>query len=121
MAVQKDLSAGIAAVEIGSALRSRFLVDPSWLSGITHLLQMPVQLFSGRFLPVIDGIVAHLTVGDILIDLPAAVHLTVQMALGLDAGLVLRIDQADLRGTAHAAGNHVFSDDVGDIQKIDGP
>ena len=48
------------------------------------------------------------------------VHLAVQMALGLDAGLVVRVDQTDLRGAAHAAGHHVFPDDVGDVQKIDG-
>ena len=120
MAVQKDLPAGIAAAEIGPALRPRLLVDPSWLSGIAHLLQVPVQLFPCGLMAVINGIVAHLPVGDIFVDLPSAVYLAVQMALGLDAGLVVRVDQADLRGAAHAAGNHVFPDDVGDVQKIDG-
>ena len=37
----------------------------------------------------------------------------------MHSGIVL-VDEADLRGAAHAAGNDVFADDVGDVQQVDG-
>ena len=120
MTVQKDLSAGIAAPEICSSLLSGFFVYPSGLPGIAHLLQMPVKLLSGRFFPVKNRIVAHLAVSDTFIDLPVSVHLTVKITLRLDTFLVVLVDKADLRGTAHAAGNHVLPNDIGDVQKVDG-
>ena len=81
---------------------------------------MPVKLLPGGLVPVEDGVVAHLPVGDGFVNLPAAVYLAVQAALGLDALLVVLVDESDLRGTAHPAGHHVFPDDVGNVQKIDG-
>ena len=81
---------------------------------------MPVQFFSCGLLLIINGIVAHLAMGDVFINLPAPVHLAVQMTLGLNAGFVIRIDQTDLRGAAYTAGHHVFTDDIGNIQKING-
>ena len=47
-------------------------------------------------------------------------QLLVQVALCLDAGRVILIDEANLRGTAHAARNHVLTDDICDIQQVDG-
>ena len=58
--------------------------------------------------------------GDALVDLPVAVHLAVEVGFGLDAGLVVGVHQADLGGAAHAARHHVFADDVGDVQQVDG-
>ena len=120
MAVQQDLAAGIAAAEVRPTLQAGGLVDPAGLAGVAHLLQMPVQLLTAGLAAVEDGVVAHLAVGNVPVDLPAAVHLAVELALGLDALGVVLIDQADLRGSAHAAGDHVFSDDVGDVQQVDG-
>ena len=81
---------------------------------------MPVQHLPGGLFPVIDRVVAHLAVGDGLVDLPPAVHLAIQIALGLDAGGVVGVDQADLAGAAHAAGDHVLADDIGNIQQVNG-
>ena len=79
-----------------------------------------MELLAGGLAAVEDGVVAHLAVGDGLVDLPAAAHLTVEIALGLNALGIVLVDEADLRGAAHAAGNDVFADDVGDVQKVDG-
>src|SRR5699024_1795721 len=67
-----------------------------------------------------NRVVAHLTVGDTLVDLPVPVYLTVEITLGLDTLFVVLVDQPDLGSTADAAGNHVLADNIGDIQKIDG-
>ena len=81
---------------------------------------MPVQLFPAGLAAVVDGVVAHLAVGNLPVDLPAAVHLAVELALCLNAGGVVGVNQADLAGAAHAAGDHVLPDDVGDVQQVDG-
>ena len=120
VAVQEDFSAGIAPVEIGASLSSGLLVDPPGLPGIPHLLEMPVELFAGGLFSVIDGVIAHLPVSNGLVDLPAASHLAVQVTLSLDTGLIVRIDQADLRGAAYAAGHHIFPNDIGDVQQVNG-
>ena len=79
-----------------------------------------MELLAGGLAAVEDGVVAHLAVGDGLVDLPAAAHLAVEIAFGLNALGIVLVDEADLRGAAHAAGNDVFADDVGDVQKVDG-
>ena len=119
MAVEQDLAAGVAAAEVRAALEAGCLVDPARLAGVAHLLQVPVQLLARRLAAVEDGVVAHLAVGDGLVDLPAAADLAVQAALGLDALLVVLVDQADLGRAAHAAGDDVLADDVGDVQQVD--
>ena len=116
VAVEQNLAAGVAAVEVLPALFAGFLVDPAGLAGVAHLLEVPVELLPGGLLLIVDGVVAHLPVGDGLVDLPAAGHIAVELALGLDARLVVGVDEADLRGAPHAAGDHVLADDVGDVQ-----
>ena len=119
VAVQQDLAAGIAAAEVRAALEAGGLVDPARLAGEAHLLEVPVQLLARRLAAVEDGIVAHLAVGDGLVDLPAAAHLAVEAALRLNALRVVLVDQADLGRAAHAAGDDVFADDVRDVQQVD--
>ena len=120
MAVQENLTAGVAAVEVRTALCAGDFIDPSGLAGVAHLLQMPVKLFSGGLFPVENGVVAHLAVGDGLVNLPAAVYLAVQVALGLDTGFIVGVDEPDFRSPAHTAGNYVLPDDIGNVQKVDG-
>ena len=64
VAVQQDLAAGVAAVEVGAALGAGLLVDPARLTRVAHLLQVPVQLFAGGLAAVVDRVVAHLAVGN---------------------------------------------------------
>jgi len=120
VAIEQDFAAGIAAAEIGTALFARFFVDPAGFPRKAHLLQMPVQLLPRRLAAVKNRVVAHLAMGNGLIDFPAAVDLPVQVALGLDAFRIVLVDEANLRSAPHAARNHVFTDDIGDIQQVDG-
>ena len=120
MIVQQNLTAGVNAVEVRTALCTCLLIDPARFTRIAHLLQVPVQLLAGGLMGVENRVVAHLAVRDRLVDLPAVANLLVQVALCLDAGRVVLIDEANLRGTAHAARNHVLTDDICDIQQVDG-
>ena len=73
-------------------------------------LQSVIRLWNNRkrkvMIPVVPGyIFVHLPVGDVPVDLPAPVDLAIELALGLNTFRIVLINEADLRGAAHAAGN----------------
>ncbi len=84
------------------------------------MLNVPMELLTSRLFPVVNGVVAHLSMGNLSINDPFLIDFLIEFTLSLNASLIILIDEDDFRRPPDTSHHHIFADDISNIKTIDG-
>src|SRR5690606_17587209 len=110
--IQENFNTRINAFKVGTTLRCRFSVQETRFPFILQNRELPFNLLPRRFFTIVNGVIRH--------EPMLFIKIFPKILFRHNSFFVIRVDQSNFRGSAHSSNNNSLSNNVTNIQNMDG-